>query len=328
MTTATRPRVFPHYAMGQQFKEPLSVEGAFGAAGLRWTTNAYPVYTDLISPTVPDATVRTQAEDHWAIVREDNNTILGVVGNRYTIVDNEEVEETLDGIKLPVVAAGERKGGAKCFVLFKVDEFKVGGDNFFAYIDAHWSHDGSSPINISFKVHRLICTNGMNRLIGKPNIIKVRHTASASSKMAMAAQVLTQAHEWQELFIRETEFLQSYQLTRGAVSEIVAKLLPPPKKENPRALGRVKAKRELIWSNFLHDQDPFGDGPSLWGLVQAVNEYEFWQAPVRGGEKARAESQLQRLEMDRFPLTHKLLALADAEAGYDDYWAANVVAPV
>ena len=105
---------------------------------------------------------------------------------------------------------------------------------------------------------------------------------------------------------------------------IVTKLVPKPKKESPKTLGRMKAKQEAILDNYFSPMNqPFYG--SLWGLIQSINEYEFWQAPVRGGKTPakRAESQLQRLEMDRFPLVHKALALVGADDKFDAYWSSD-----
>lgn len=308
-------RTFPYQKAGKAFDSYTSVEHAFGAAGLRWTVNPYPIGANVGSEFVP-------IDEHYAIVREDNQTPLGVVKTRYEIVDNHDVEALLDNINMPVQSAGVRKGGRKCFVLFKQDEFLHGRDTYYTHLVSQWSHDGSMPLTVSFLAHRLRCTNGMNTFLGGREVVKIRHTQSASVKLAQAVAAVEKAPEWQTMFRHELEFMSGQALTTGNVATILNSVLPQPKVKDEKARAKVAGRRAAKINAILDNYWKMGEHTgTLYGLVQALNEYEFWQAPVRGGKAARAESQMARLEQDRFPLVHKTLALVGAEQEFARYWA-------
>lgn len=146
----------------------------------------------------------------YATYRTDKNIPLGIVKDKYTIVQNR------DAFNFFNTAIGEDKAlwdyaggfpdGHKIYVSAKLPiETDVNGDKIDNYLVFTNSHDGTSSVNILFTPVRVYCTNCLQSAIHSANsFIRIRHTESAKEKLEIGAQILKvsmqQAQTAQELY--------------------------------------------------------------------------------------------------------------------------------
>lgn len=186
---------------------PFAFKGAFdvtncetaadviSAANLNWGVDKAPVGAEVYNKdkfcyeykTIPDA---------YAICRDDTNEPLGLVGGRYTPVQNIDAFNFFDNAigkdKAIWQTAGSFGNGQRIFVTAKLpDNISVNGDAVDTYLVFTNSHDGKSGVKMLFTPIRVVCQNTLNAAIRtSTNYVSYRHTQSVHSKIDEAAEIL------------------------------------------------------------------------------------------------------------------------------------------
>jgi len=105
----------PWHGLGTKLDSPATSAEAIEASGLNYTVEKHPLYLQDGSPVA----------HHFATVREDENQILGVVGSKYTILQNKDAFRFFDGIVGVKEAIYETAGalgkGEKVWLLAKLN---------------------------------------------------------------------------------------------------------------------------------------------------------------------------------------------------------------
>ncbi len=125
----------------------------------------------------------------YAVVREDNAEILGVVGDKYTPLQNRAAYRFLEAIMgqgtLDYETAGSLMGGRKIWILAKLREDlqPVDGVRLNPYVLLASSHDGSSSIRVRFTTVNVVCNNTLTAALSDKQVeFSVRHTSGATGE--------------------------------------------------------------------------------------------------------------------------------------------------
>ena len=136
-------RQTPWHGLGISVEEALNSEDALNTAGLNWRVNQTPIFT-------PDGQM---IENYKANVRGSDNEILGVVTDRYQIVQNEEAfafTDALLGEGVRYETAGSLASGRRVWLLAKLPErYIIAGERVEPYLVFSNSHDGSAAIRVA-----------------------------------------------------------------------------------------------------------------------------------------------------------------------------------
>lgn len=138
----------------------------------------------------------TTCPNAFATYRTDHNIPLGIVKERYTIVQNSEAFGFFDNAigkdKAIWQTAGFFGNGERIFVSAKLpNNIIVNGDPVENYLVFTTSHDGSSGVKILFTPIRIVCQNTLNAAIkNSNNYISFRHTSSVHSNIDIAHEIL------------------------------------------------------------------------------------------------------------------------------------------
>jgi len=143
--------------------------------------------------------------DHKAIVRSDNQKVIGVVGSRYTVLQNSFAFSFFDTVC--------QEHDAKYDKVYVIDdgrkvilEATVNGpitirknDEVLRKIRLINTYDGSYPFTAQFTMWRQICSNG---LMGwsKENKCKIYHTRNGEAKASEALRILAASSAYFEKF--------------------------------------------------------------------------------------------------------------------------------
>jgi phage/plasmid-like protein (TIGR03299 family) len=188
---------------------PTSAE-AIKHAGLDYEVIKSPLFTkasNLIDPTdnLELGNNEVNVPNYFATIRTDNNTILGVVGKDYHIVQNREAFSFFDSIVggtdgILYETAGALGNGERIFITAKLPDYiRVGnGDDVTEkYIFLTTSHDGSGSITAAFTPIRIVCQNTLNAsLRNMSNVVRIRHTSGAKQRLENAHKVMGLANEF------------------------------------------------------------------------------------------------------------------------------------
>ncbi|SHM23036.1 phage/plasmid-like protein TIGR03299 [Chryseobacterium carnipullorum] len=195
--------------LGQVVKDYPTSEEAIKFAGLDYEVEKSPLFTKgagIIENTNGIEMIDSELEvsNYFANIRTDNNTILGVVGKDYHIVQNREAFSFFDAIVggeqgILYETAGALGNGERIFITAKLPDYiRVGnGDDIMEkYIFLTTSHDGSGSITAAFTPVRIVCQNTLNAsLKNMSNVVRIRHTAGAKQRLEDAHKVMGLANK-------------------------------------------------------------------------------------------------------------------------------------
>lgn len=101
--------------------------------------------------------------DKIALVREDTNAILSVMGKGYEPYQNSELLELLykinQSIGLEVETGGSFNGGGKVYFQLKSDDLKLNGDLIKGYVSGLNSFDGATSLSFGNATKTISCEN-------------------------------------------------------------------------------------------------------------------------------------------------------------------------
>lgn len=204
----------PWHKLGQ-IVEAMTSEEAIELGGLNFEVGLEPIYTvgqklnnsevknfdNVIKQRLSEGAnveyyERQVIKGSFATVRKDNHFPLGVVGGRYTPIQNREAFDFFDSAigegHAQYETAGALGNGETIFITAKLPNYiKVNGDNIDSYLLFTTSHDGSGAVQVMFTPIRVVCNNTLSIAIGEAkNKIIIRHTKSAKEKMQNLEKVL------------------------------------------------------------------------------------------------------------------------------------------
>lgn len=247
-----------------------------------------------------------EVPNKMATVRDNPRTgqpeVLGVVGNRYVVVQNEDafgmLTHIVDEGGAVFDSAGQNSTGSKVFMTLKMPEgIQIGGEDAHdLHLLASNSHDGSSSLTIAVVMNRLACQNAVTgALKGAQRSWSIRHTASAEGRIEEARQSLELTFKYVEEFEREMQELLARDLTEREWGGIVERLVPESKSEHEGWADRVaKQRADLNTLYFDAATQEFGRG-TAYAALNAATEYADWYLPIKGADpdgRRRAERAL------------------------------------
>lgn len=132
-------------------------------------------------------------ENCVANTRTDNDYTLGLVKERYEIVQNSKAFEFIDylatgqlGQKASIDSAGVLKNGKQVFVCAKFSEDIIlpGNDLHNMYAVFTTGHDNTTPVSCMITPIRVVCNNTLNAAFGhNTGRFNFRHTRSINNKL-------------------------------------------------------------------------------------------------------------------------------------------------
>jgi len=303
-------RETPWHGLGAVLERPpASVADAIEASGLDWSVAKEPIAIDRSETPSADWWVARCEEipGYFATVRQDTRDVLGIVGERYRIVQNDEAFAFVDqllGSAIHFETAGSLHGGRRVWVLATLpDHVEVGGDAVRPYVLLMNSHDGSTAVIAATTPIRVVCQNTLNwGLANARQKFSIRHTEAVTQRVHEARRVLELSIDYYEQFKRYGDELASQRCTERQLRAVLDTLYPSGIADSPS--GRTRRSRQQtkdrIAELFLRG-DTQGNAPgSKWAAVNAIIEYGDWIRPLRssaqrfaralddGAEKTRA----------------------------------------
>ena len=223
------------------------------------------------------------------------NDILGVVGERYHVLQNEQLFDFADAM-LDFggrwETAGSIKGGRVVFGSLALERETVidasgVADKVNTYLLVNTSHDGSLSIQASVTPVRVVCANTLNMAIGKgrssvKQTFKIRHTQTAQGKVQAAREALGLVNTYMDEFDKMAEELYQSEITKAEFDKIVSTVYPMPDKDTKGALKKWETKIDVIESIYGSNTTNMIAG-TKWGLFNAMTERLDWFRSARGG---------------------------------------------
>lgn len=228
----------------------------------------------------------TSVKDAYSVVRNhpfnSNPDVLSVVGERYKVVQNEELFAFGDGVLdggAQWESAGSIKDGRVVFGSLVVPkEFILDpngvADKTVTYLLVHTSHDGSTALQANVTPVRVVCQNTLNMALGSgtKQSFKVRHTQTISGRMEEARRVLGLTFDHMNHFEELAQELFNTEITNAQFDKLVATLYPKPDELSKMASTKYEAKIDTIQNLYKVSPTQNGIRGTKWGALNALTE--------------------------------------------------------
>jgi len=282
------------HGLGTVFTEEKTTSEMLAAANLNnWNVR-------LVDVEIPSTL--TSDKSYQYVVRTnptDNNQtdILGVVGERYHVLQNEDLfsfgDNILDGGGR-WETAGSIKGGRVVFGSLALQRETVldpsgVADKVKTYLLINTSHDGSIAIQASITPVRVVCANTLNLALGgkkKKNGIKqsfkIRHTQTANGKVQIARETLGLANAYMDEFDIMAKAMFEKEVNAKQFNDIILAAYPKPDKDAKGSIKKWENKVDVINDIYTGEFNGMIAG-NAWGAFNALTERLDWYRSARGG---------------------------------------------
>ena len=266
----------PWHTLGEQIFAPMTINEAKEHRLMAWKVEKAPVYLgngDL----VPSC---------HAIVRGDTMDVLGTVGDRYQIVQNDQVLDILapvvDGGEGVIHTMGNLWGGKSVWALVKLPEsvdVTGHGDVSDSYLLLTTTHDGSGKVRARFTKTRVVCQNTLTAALGGKvkHEVALRHTTNVHDRLAQAAQVMGMAHRYHAQLDEAMKSLANKPMTATETYGYINTVLEDVFKSSQEGKTKTRAKNILDKVYALVEEGKGADLPGVrgtaWGALNVITEY-------------------------------------------------------
>lgn len=297
----------PWHGLGTQVKEAPTSSEALIYAGLNWQVTQEDVYTEN-GRKIFGYKVNTRSTDE---------TALGIVSDRYKVVQNEDAFRFTDdllGEGVVYETAGALQGGRKVWMMARMSEkYIIAGDEITPYMVVMNSHDGSSGIKVAMTPIRVVCQNTLNLALNTAKRIwTTKHTENVMSRVYEAKETLSLAGQYMGELGRGIDELSQIKLPDRKALEFMQAFFPittdmtdAQRKNNMRLLEDLK-------SRYWDAPDLAHVGKNGYRFINAVSDFATHAAPIRRTENYRENLFLRTVEGN--PLIDKAYKMVLAAA--------------
>ena len=265
----------PWHGLGTIVAEAPSSSEVLRLAGLDWGVEQQAIFTK-----------SGVVEGFKANVRSTDKKVLGVVSDRYKIIQNKDAfafTDKLLGAGVRYETAGSLQAGKKIWLLATLPkEYIIAGERISPYLVFSNTHDGSGAVRVAITPIRVVCNNTLNLALNTATrSFSMVHTGDIRGKVNEAKQTLFMADQYMENLGREFERLRKVKVTDQQVKEYIELLLPI---ENGASLTTVKNTRKLredMRARYYDAPDLKDVGNNAYRFINAVSDFATHSNPLR-----------------------------------------------
>lgn len=295
----------PWHGLGTKVEEAPSSTDALRLAGLDWQVIQEPIYTD----------TGERISGYKANVRDSDRKVLGVVTDRYKIIQNQEAfafTDALLGEGVRYETAGALQEGKKVWLLARLPrEYIISGERISPYLVFSNTHDGSGAVKVALTPIRVVCNNTLNLALNTASRSwSMIHTGNIRNKVWEAKNTLFMAEEYMEKLGKEFENLRKQKLSDQQVKEYIELLLPMEKNATAMQSKNIMKLRNDMRSRYYDAPDLKDVGNNAYRFINAVSDFATHSQPLR--RTANYNENLFMRTMDGNPMIDKAYQLVSA----------------
>ena len=297
----------PWHGLGVVVKEAPTSEEALRLAGLDWNVVQEPIYTPF----------REEIEGFKANVRDTDRKVLGVVSDRYKVVQNVEAFSFTDellGHGVRYETAGSLSGGRRVWLLARLpQEYIIAGERISPYLVFSNTHDGSGSVKVAVTPVRVVCNNTLNlALETAQRSFSMVHTGNISDKITEARDTLFKAESYMDRLGAEFEQLHQQKVTDAEVQKYIELLIPMESNATRTQEKNVNRLREDLAMRYYDAPDLQKVGKNAYRFINAVSDFATHAEPLR--RTANYSENLFSRTVDGNPLIDRAYQLVKSAA--------------
>lgn len=211
--------VTPWHGLGVVIEEAVTSDEAIRIAGLDWDVIPKPIFDEF----------GREISGYKVNVRSSDNKPLGVVTDRYKIVQNREAfafTDALLGSGVKYETAGSLASGKRVWMLARLENTMIAEENIDPYLVFTDSHDGTGAVRVAITPVRVVCQNTLNlALVRAKRHWSCAHKGDIESKLEEARYTLESADRYMEALKEEFGELKLKKVTDKQVRDMTEKIL-------------------------------------------------------------------------------------------------------
>ncbi len=297
----------PWHGLGTRVEEAPDSATALIMAGLDWKVIQKDVRTE-------DGMYIT---GYKANVRETDNKVLGIVTDRYKVVQNDEAfafTDELLGEGITYETAGSLQGGKRTWILARLPQrYIIDGDEITPYLVFMNSHDGSGSIKAAMTPIRVVCQNTLNLALSTAKRSwSTNHVGDIKGKLDDAKYTLLFAEKYMGELGKTIDSLNRQKLSDRQVYEYIDALFPLASDSTPVQKHNIMKLKEDLKTRYFDAPDLKGVGNNAYRFINAVSDFATHAKPLR--ERSNYKESLFARTVDGNALIDKAFGMVKAAA--------------
>lgn len=271
----------PWHGMGTMVQEAPTSAEALHLAGLDWTVEPKPVYTEI------DGIFGKSMQEipgFKANTRDIDGSVLGIVTDAYKIVQNTDAfafTDNLIGGEVRYETAGSLANGKRTWLLARLPETEIVGDKTEQYLVFTNTFDGSGSVRVSCTPVRVVCQNTLNfALKTAKRSWSIRHTANIETRMKEAHDALQLANDYIVALTASAGSMATQHLSDFEIDNMIRQLFPISEDASELVAKRNAERRELFRTAMGKDDLQNFKG-TKWQFLNAAADMADHAQPVR-----------------------------------------------
>jgi len=286
----------PWHGLGTVIDDAPSSEDAIRIAGLDWSIEQVQIYAGT-----------KEVDGYFGNVRSDTKECVGIITDKYKIVQNSEAFSFVDDIMaqkdLPCKyeTAGSLFNGRRVWMLVEMPTRTLLGDEVKNYLWVSNSHDGTSSMKAGISPIRVVCNNTLTAALNSsPRVWSFRHMGDLENRKREAMETLGLATDYLDELESFAEMMASKKVN---IIKFVDKLFPIDEEATDRQIFTIEEeKRKIISLSEVANISNFKG--TAWGAWNAVADH------ISNSDPKRKTDTLQRSKFVDFMDGSKLLVRA------------------
>ena len=276
----------PWHGLGTRVDHLLSSDEAIKVAKLDWDVVPKPIYDEF----------GREIRGYKVNQRSSDNKNLGIVTDRYRIVQNNEAfafTDALLGEGVQYETAGSLNSGKRVWLLARMARTTLAEENIDPYLVFTNCHDGTGAVRVAISPIRVVCQNTLNlALKNASRHWSCAHKGDIQSKLDDARYTLSNANAYMAALEEEFGELKRKTISETQVKEMTENLLKiefndlftkavksgkvidfKEALKKQKYEEKINRKRSEILSIYFDKPDLRGTEFSAFRFVNAVSDY-------------------------------------------------------
>ena len=295
----------PWHGLGTMVQEAPTSNDALILAGLDWEVIQKPILTDDGIP----------ISGFKANLRNTDNQVLGVVTNRYKVVQNNNAfafTDSLLGEGVTYETAGSLQNGRRVWMLAKLPQrYIISGDEITPYLVFMNAHDGTGAIKAAMTPIRVVCMNTLNLALSTAKRSwSTNHVGDIRGKLEDARYTLLYADLYMQELGKAIDKLNRQKLSDRKVYEYIDALFPLVDNASEQQKKNLQRMKEEVKVRYFEAPDLAHVGKNAYRFVNAVSDFATHAKPLR--ERANYRENLFAKTIDGNAMIDKAFDLVKA----------------
>lgn len=262
--------------LGTDIRQAQTTYEALALSGLDWNVYQKTMTTEEGIPVT----------GYLANIRDTDDRVLGVVTDKYQVVQNHEAfsfTEELLGHGVRYETAGMLQDGRKTWILAKMPQrYQMSGDWIEPYLVFYNTHDGSGSLKAALTPIRVTCQNTLNLALRRAKRSwSTKHTGDIRLKLEDARETLLRAEQYMDELGNEMNYLANIRISDHEADAFIRELITLPKNATKTQQRNTEKLRDELKARYHQAPDLTALPSTGYRLINAVSDFATHTTPLR-----------------------------------------------